>query len=251
MATHSATDLAGLPVDFSPLDPAVRAKLERTTAATLATLLHKRGLRGQYVTGARLLAPRDRPMIGPARTLRYVPAREDVDVVAIFADPRHAQRVAVDEAPAGCVLVMDCRMDASAACCGSILFARLVARGCAGLVCDAGVRDAGEIASMDMPCFAAGAIAPTNLARHHAVDINVPVGCGGAPVYPGDIMFGDGDGVIVIPAHLAAELAEEALEMERFEAFALAEVRSGRAVIGLYPPDPETLARYASGRGQG
>lgn len=240
------TGSAFVPPDRSVLlDPAIRAKLENTTAATIATLLHKRGLRNQAIIGVGLLGAFERPMIGPARTLRFIPAREDIDTVAIFGDPRHPQRIAVDEAPAGSVLVMDCRRDASAASCGSILFARLVARGCAGLVTDAGVRDAAVIAGMGIPCFATAAAAPTNLARHHAVDIDVPIGCGGAPVYPGDIMFGDGDGVVAIPPHLVDEIADEALEMERFESFALGEVRKGRAVIGLYPPDADALARYA------
>lgn len=221
-----------------------RARLLRASSASVATLLHKRGLRNQYIQGVRLMGHPDARMVGPAFTLRHIPAREDIDVVQAFADPSHPQRVAVDTVPSGSVLVMDCRRDASAASCGGLLFARLQARGCVGLVTDAGVRDAREIAGMTMPCFAAGAVAPTNLSRHHALDINVPIGCGGAPVYPGDILVGDFDGVMVIPAALAEALAEETVEMERFERFVQGEITRGEPVIGLYPPDSAARARY-------
>lgn len=226
------------------LSDATRARLAAASTASIATLLHKRGFRSQYVQGARPLRRPDRVMVGPAFTLRYIPAREDLDVVEAFRDPAHPQRVAVDTVPAGHVLVMDARRDATAASIGSILFTRLEVRGCAGLVTDAGVRDADAIAALETPCFCAGPSAPTNLSRHHAADVNVPIGCGGAPVYPGDVIVGDGDGVIVIPAHLADEIAAEAAAMEAFEAFALAEVRAGRPVIGTYPPDEATRARY-------
>ncbi|WP_240886423.1 ribonuclease activity regulator RraA [Sphingomonas sp. SFZ2018-12] len=220
------------------------ARLKTAATSSLATLLLKRGLRNQYVQGARLIGPGPRHMAGPAFTLRYIPAREDIDVVESFRDPKHAQRVAVETVPPGHVLVMDCRRDASAASGGSILFTRLEVRGCAGVVTDAGVRDVDTIATLSMPCFAAGPSAPTNLSKHHAIDMNVPIGCGGAPVYPGDIMVGDSDGVIVVPAHLADEIAAEVGPMEAFEEFALAEMRAGRSVIGTYPPNADAEARY-------
>lgn len=229
------------------IDPAlsqILALLSEASTASIATLLHKKGLRNQYVHGARLLGSARKTMAGPAYTLRYIPAREDIDVVEAFRDPTHPQRVAVDTIPEGHVLVMDCRRDAGAASAGSILATRLQVRGAAGMVTDAGVRDADTIGDLDMPCFCAGPIAPTNLSRHHAVDINVPIGCGGAAVYPGDIVVGDNDGVIVIPAGLAAEIAEQLGPMEAFEAFALAEILAGRPVIGTYPPNAETAARY-------
>jgi regulator of RNase E activity RraA len=224
-------------------DETTLARLRRASTPSIATLLHKRGLRNQYIQGVHRLGDQPR-MVGPAFTLRYIPAREDLDVVEAFRDPTHPQRVAVETAPEGHVLVMDCRQDASAASLGSILFTRLEVRGCAGVVTDGGVRDAQPIATMATPCFAAGPCAPTNLSKHHAVDINVPIGCGGAPVYPGDVIVGDGDGVMVIPAHLAAEIAEEAAGMEAFEDFVLEEVRAGRPVIGTYPPNAETLERF-------
>lgn len=218
--------------------------LRGASTPSIATILHKRGLRNQYVHGARLLGAEQKRMAGPAFTLRYIPAREDLDIVESFRDPKHAQRLAVETVPPGHVLVMDCRQDASAASGGSILFTRLEVRGCAGVVSDAGVRDAAGIAELRLPVFCAGAIAPTNLARHHAVDMDIPIGCGGAPVFPGDIVVGDGDGVMIIPSEIAEDVAAEVAPMEAFENFALAEVRAGRPVIGTYPPNAETQARY-------
>lgn len=238
--------LAAAPAPAHDLDlaPETAARLKRASTASIATLLHKRGFRNQYVQGARRLGAQAERMVGPAFTLRYIPAREDLDVVEAFRDPTHPQRVAVETVPPGHVLVMDCRRDASAASLGSILFTRLQVRGCAGVVTDAGARDAETIAAMAIPCFAAGASAPTNLTKHHAADIGLPIGCGGAPVYPGDVMVGDGDGVIVIPRHLADEIAAEAAGMEAFEDFVLLEIEAGRPVIGTYPPNEETKARF-------
>jgi len=232
-----------LTVKSPDLDETTLARLKRASTPSIATLLHKRGFRNQYIQGVSCLGDQPR-MVGPAFTLRYIPAREDLDVVEAFRDPSHPQRVAVETVPPGHVLVMDCRQDASAASLGSILFTRLEVRGCAGVVTDGGVRDAAPIAAMATPCFAARPSAPTNLTKHHAVDIGVPIGCGGAAVYPGDILVGDGDGVMVIPAHLAREIAEEAAGMEAFEDFVLLEVKAGRPVIGTYPPNEATLARF-------
>lgn len=241
VASAAAPSGDGHPFD---LDPTTVARLKRASTASVATLLHKRGFRNQYVQGVRRLGSQAERMVGPAFTLRYIPAREDLDVVEAFRDPGHPQRVAVETVPPGHVLVMDGRRDATAASLGSILFTRLQIRGCAGVVTDAGARDADAIAAMSTPCFAAGPSAPTNLSRHHALDIGQPIGCGGAPVYPGDVMCGDGDGVIVIPRHLADEIAAEAAGMEAFEDFVLLEIEAGRPVIGTYPPDDATKARF-------
>jgi regulator of RNase E activity RraA len=226
------------------LDPGTLALLNTVSTATLTTLLYKRGFRNVFIQGARPLRPGQR-LAGPAYTLRYIPSREDLDGVEAFRDPRHPQRVAVEEIPAGAVLVMDCRGDASVASAGSILATRLQVRGAAGIVTDGGLRDAAGIARLDMPAWCAGPSAPTNLIRHHALDLNAPIGCGGVPVYPGDVMVGDDDGVVCIPAHLAEEVARDAVEQERFEAFVLEEVERGATIIGLYPPTaPETRTRY-------
>lgn len=230
------------------MSPETSARLERASTATLATLLFKRGLRNQFVQGAPRLGGRKK-LVGPVTTLRYIPAREDLNGLEVFRNPDHPQRRAVDTIPEGSVLVMDCRGDARAASAGGILALRLQIRGCAGLVTDGGLRDADEIAKLDMPSYCAGPSAPTNLTLHQAVDIDAPIGCGGVAVFPGDIAVGDGDGVMILPAGLADEIAAEAAGMESFEAWVMDEVRSGASIIGLYPPNEATRARFAARTG--
>ena len=226
------------------LDTRTREQLKTISTATMATLMFKRGLRNQFIQGVSRLTEHRKPMVGQAFTLRHIAAREDIDVSPIFRETGHPQRVAIETIPEGDVLVMDCRADATAASLGGILATRLEVRQCAGFVSDAGVRDSDYIAALDMPVYCASRSAPTNLTKHHAIDINVPVTCGSVPVYPGDVILGDGDGVMVIPLHLLDELMPEALAMEHFELFITALVRGGRSVIGTYPADEETLALY-------
>ena len=220
------------------------ARLKRVSTATITTQLFKRGFRNAFIQGVRPLGHYGENMVGPAYTLRNIPAREDIDHVGVFANPEHPQRKAVEHAPAGKVLVVDCRGDASAASGGEILMTRLLVRGAAGVVSDGGMRDAAAIAKMALPVFCAGPSAPLNLARHHAVDIDVPIACGGVPVYPGDMIVGDGDGVVVIPAHLAEEIAREAAEQETMEAFLLTRIQAGARLPDTYPPNAETRAAY-------
>jgi regulator of RNase E activity RraA len=230
------------------LDTSTIAALKTCSAATLTTQLFKRGLRNVFMQGVRPLTRIKTPMIGEAFTVRYIPAREDIDHVGVFADPEHPQRKAIETVPPGQVLVSDCRRDARAASGGSILLTRLKVRGAAGFVSDGGLRDSPEIAGFDLPVYCGGPAAPLNLVLHHAVDLNVPVGCGGVPVYPGDVVFGDGEGVVVIPKHLASEVAADAAEQELLEAFVLEEVQKGAPVIGTYPPSPAVKAKYEAWR---
>ena len=220
-------------------------KLRHVSVATLATALFKRGLRNQVIQGVRPLSAKGRNMVGPAFTLRYMPAREDRNQLAEFRDPKHPQRHAIETCPEGHVLVMDSRKDARAASAGDILITRLMVRGGAGVVTDGGFRDAGEIAALEMRAYHARPASPTNLTINEAIDINVPIGCGDAPVFPGDIIVGDDDSVIVIPAHLADEVAAEAEEMTAYEAFVIEQVRAGETIIGLYPATrEEVLERF-------
>ncbi len=230
------------------MNPDTRRILMRTSTASVATLLFKRGLRNQYVQGVARLNPAQKRMVGPVFTLRCIPAREDLNPVSVFQDPGHPQRRAVEEIPAGHVLVIDCRRDASAASAGAILATRLQVRGCAGIVTDGGLRDADDIGALDMPAFCANPSAPTNLTKHQALDLNVPIGCGTVAVFPGDIAVGDGDGVIIIPAEIADEIASEATGMEEYEAWVLEQVKKGESIIGLYPMNETTRARYKAER---
>ncbi len=223
-------------------------RLMNVSTATLTTALFKRGFRNIFLQGPQRLSP-GRNMVGPAYTLRYIPAREDLDVLESFTNRDHAQRKGVEECPANAVFVIDSRGDASAASAGCILAARLQSRGCAGIVTDGGFRDTHEIAALDMPAYHTRPSAPTNLTKHHAVAINDPIACGGVSVFPGDIVVGDGEGVVCIPAHLADEVAEEAMEMTVFEDFVLEMVQAGASTFGLYPPtDPATQERYSAWR---
>lgn len=226
------------------LNGGLPALLGRSTSATVATLLFRRGLRNQLIQGVQCLSRPARRLVGAAFTLRYIPAREDIDHSGSFRDPGHPQRLAIDQAQPGSVLVIDCRGDVRSAAVGGMLVKRLEVRGCAGLVTDGALRDSDEIARLSMPVFCAGRSALTTLTRHHAVDVDVPIGCGDAPVYPGDMLVGDGDGVVVIPRGIAQEIGEEAAEKERLEEFLLEEIARGAPVIGTYPPDETTLARY-------
>lgn len=232
------------------LDISTRAKLAGVSTPTLATALYKRGFRNQVIQDVRRLGP-GVTMVGEAFTLRYIPAREDLNPLSVFRDPSHPQRAAVERCPPGAVLVMDSRKDARAASAGSILVTRLMMRGVAGVVTDGGFRDSDEIARLDFPAFHQRPSAPTNLTLHQAIDIDVPIGCGDAPVFPGDVIVGDADGVIVLPAGLAAALADEAVEMTAFEDFVTERVRGGQSIVGLYPAtDPQTLLEFEAWRRQ-
>lgn len=217
------------------LSDETRAKLKNVATASIATALFKRGLRNQFVQGVSPVSPKTENMVGQAFTLRYIPAREDRNPITVFRNPGHPQRVAVETCPPGWVLIMDARKDARAATAGSVLLTRLALRGAAGVVSDGGFRDVKGIAEIDMPCYCAKPSAPTNLTLHEALDIGLPIACGDAPVFPGDVLVGDRDGVIVLPAHLADEIAEECTAMESYEDFVIEEVRAGASVIGLYP----------------
>jgi regulator of RNase E activity RraA len=231
------------------LSDATRDKYARISTASVATALFKRGLRNQFIQGARPCSPLKANMVGQAFTLRYIPAREDRNPITVFRNPDHPQRVAVETCPPGWVLVMDARKDARAATAGSILVTRLSVRGCAGVVSDGGFRDFEGIGRLPMPAYCANPSAPTNLTLHEALDLNVPIACGDVAVFPGDVLLVDNDGVMVIPAHLAEEIADECLGMETFEAFVLEQVQSGAAVIGLYPATrDENLRKYEDWR---
>lgn len=231
------------------LSDATRQKLMKVSTASVATALYKRGLRNQFVQGVVPMKHKPVTMVGQAFTLRYIPAREDRNPLTVFRSREHKQRVAVETCPPGHVLVMDARKDSRAATAGSILVTRLAKRGVAGVVSDGGVRDAMGIGALDMPAYFARPSAPTNLTLHEAIDINVPISCGDAPVFPGDVMLGDADGVMVIPAHLVEEIAEECTGMESYEDFVLEQVEGGAGIIGLYPAtDEESLTKYAEWR---
>jgi regulator of RNase E activity RraA len=227
-----------------PLSEETRRRLAACSSATLSTQLFKRGLRNQVLQGVPRLTPKAPTMVGEAFTLRNIPAREDLDHIGVYDNPEHPQRKAIEIAPPGSVLVIDCREDARCASAGGILVRRLEVRGVAGLVTDGGLRDTPEIAAREFPVYCKAPAAPISLIHHHAVESNVPIACGGIAVFPGDVVVGDAEGVVVIPRGIADEVAADTFEQEKLEEFVQQEIASGRALAGTYPPNAATKARY-------
>jgi len=222
-------------------------RLRRISTPTLTTQLFKLGFRNTFLHGVRPLCP-DHRMAGEAVTVRFAPAREDRAGYDVLADPSYPQRHAIEHILPGQVLVMDCRGVASAASAGDILIARLQARGAAGLVLDGGIRDYVSVQKFGFPVYALGPAAPAHVVRHVAVDENVPIGCAEVLVVPGDIMVGDGEGVVCVPRAVADTVATQGLEQDELEAFILEKVKKGAPLPGTYPPGETTLAEYEAWR---
>jgi 5-oxopent-3-ene-1,2,5-tricarboxylate decarboxylase/2-hydroxyhepta-2,4-diene-1,7-dioate isomerase len=214
------------------LGAAAEAALREVSTATLTVQLTRRGIRNSFIQGLRPTRPGTR-LLGYARTLRYVPLREDVrdaDTAEL-----NAQKRAIESLKPGDVLVMDARREAGAGTIGDILAARALALGAAGIVTDGGLRDTDAVASLEIPTYYQASHAAVLGLLHFPLETDVPIGCGGALVIPGDVIVGDGDGVLVLPARLAEEIALAALEQEQREAWALERVQAGESVRGIYP----------------
>ena len=225
------------------LTESAREKLQQISTATIATYLFKKGLKNQFIQNVFPLTSKKTNMVGEAFTLRYIPAREDLNPIGVFRNQDHPQRVAVETCPKGSVLVIDSRKNARAASAGSILATRLMKRGVAGIVTDGGFRDSKEIAELDFHSYHQKPSAPTNLTLHQAIDINLPIGCGDVAVFPGDIIVGDDDGIMVIPNHLIDEVIEECIAMTLYEEFVIEKVQSGSSILGLYPLIDENIKK--------
>jgi regulator of RNase E activity RraA len=229
------------------LSEQARHKFANVSTATLTSVLLKRGFRNTFIA-LRLINPDAPRMVGPAYTLRYIPSREDIDVPNAYEGRKHPQRIAIENCPEGHVMVFDSRKDASAASAGGILVSRTYKLGAAGVVSDGGFRDTPDIEKLPFPVYHDRPSAPTNTIRHHALDINQPIGCGDVAVYPGDIMVGDSEGIVVVPQHLADEVADEAFEQTAFEDFVQEKVLAGASTFGLYPPEDEAKAEFKTWR---
>lgn len=234
------------PATVDRVAPEVLATLREVSTATLSSQLLKRGFRQLFMHGVMPLRP-DLRLAGQAFTLRYIPAREDLErgsASTDFDNTTNKQRVAVERVGPGDVLVIDARGDTRGATLGNILAARIKARGAAGIVTDGAFRDTPAIRAIDLPTYARGQHPNISFTVHHPVDIGVPIACGGVAVLPGDVIVGDGEGVIVIPRAVAEEVARDALEQERREEFILAKIEGGSSILGVYPPSEETLREY-------
>ncbi len=230
---------------MAPLDENTTQFLTQVSTATLTTQLFKRGLRNAFLYGLRPLNADAASFVAEAVTLRYIPAREDIDTLSVFDDYDHPQRAAIELTGPGQALVMDCRGDGRAASSGEILVNRLIARGAAAIITDGSLRDSPGISKLDFPAFAGSVSATTNLTLHHAVESQVPIACAGVPIYPADILVGDAEGIVCIPRHLAEEVAVAAAAQEHQEDFILERIRAGAPLRGTYPPNEETLAAYS------
>lgn len=227
-----------------PLSAEARHALGKVSTATITTQLLARGFRNTFLEGLTFSNPSRQRLIGEAFTMRCIPSREDIDVPSIFQDYDHPQRKGVESVGPGQVLVIDSRGKKRAASLGHILATRLRQRGAGGIVTDGSLRDMAGFEVLDLPTFSAGASPTTNLAQHHVVDFQLPIACAEVPVYPGDIVVGDRDGVICIPRHLAEAVAHDAWEQEKLEEFILMKVESGSPLRGTYPPNEQMLQAY-------
>lgn len=222
--------------------------LKCCSQATIGTQLFLRGFRQQHLVGIRPLAKEVKRFAGEAFTLRFIPSREDKDWDHSHTSRRgedNMQWEAFEAVGPGQVLMIDSRNDPRAASAGDILITRLMRKGVAAVVTDGAFRDATAIEKMGFPAYCRASSATTRMAYHRAVDMQRPIGCAEVAVYPGDIVVGDADGVTVIPRQLAAEIAKAAHAQEQREEFLLGLIDQGAPLWGTYPPNDETLARYA------
>ena len=212
------------------------------STATVSMQMLKRGFRNSAINGVRPVNPGAARMVGPAFTLRYIPGREDLDQPPKPSDPPSAQREAIEGTPAGHVLVIGTEGNTAAGTLGDILALRLKVRGVAGVLSDGAMRDTPVIGKLDFPVYCTAAAAPPSMTRLHPVETQTPVGICGVPVYPGDIIVADEDGAIVVPRHLADEVARDSFEQERLEKFVAIRISQGIPISGTYPPNEETKA---------
>jgi len=222
----------------------VRTQLARSGASNISNCLLKRGFKNTFLTGIQPLAENQTVMVGQAFTVRFIPAREDLDSMALYARDDSLHRRAIEECPPGCVLVLAAGGDNRAAIMGDMMALRLKVRGVAGVLTDGGYRDVPGIRDTGLSCFQRQSSGPATPIWLHPVEFNTPVGCAGVAIYPHDVIVGDGEGVVVIPQHLVQEIADEAAANADYEQFAAAHVRNGRSIFGLFPATDESKQEY-------
>lgn len=239
---------------LAPLPAGLMDRLKNVSSGSLTTELFKKGYRQCFLVGLRPMNPRATRFAGEAFTLRMIPAREDLDTIETlkpFPNPDNLQWEAVERIPPGHVLMIDSRNDPRAASAGAMLPTRMKARGAAAIVTDGAFRDGQELAELDFPAYARQVTASTRLSYHRCVDLNVPIACADVAVYPGDVVVGDGDGVTVIPRHLAVEMADLCEARDRLEKYLGYRIAGGDPLYGTYPPTPQVRADYAEWVRQG
>ena len=221
--------------------------LKQVSTATLTTVLLKKGLRNVWMRGTKPLRPGQPRLVGPAFTLRFVPAREDLATPESWSSPI-STRTAIEAMPEGCIAVVDAMGVKDAGIFGDILCARMVKRGVAALITDGVVRDVEGVLGTGMPVWCDGYAAPPSVAGLTFVGWGEPIGCGGVAVFPNDIVVADQDGAVLIPQAFLDLILAEGAEQERMEGWIVNEVNNGAALPGLYPMNAETKARYAASK---
>lgn len=219
--------------------------LQRISTATITTVLLNKGLRNVWLRGTRPLRPGQKRLVGPAFTLRFVPAREDLATPESWSSPI-STRTAIEAMPAGCITVVDAMGVTDAGIFGDILVARMAKRGVTALVTDGVMRDLEGVLGTGLPVWCNGAAAPPSVAGLTFVNWGEPIGCGGVAVFPDDVIVADQDGAVVIPQAFVDQVVAEGPEQEAMEAWIVGEVNNGAALPGLYPMNAETKARYAA-----
>jgi regulator of RNase E activity RraA len=228
----------------SPLTPEVRRQLERAAVPTVVSTLYRLGLRGMMMQAPKALNPAAPRLLGIAFTVRTIPVREDLVEATARGERPNLQGEAVARIGAGEVLVVAMDGESRTAFMGDIMTTHLLAKGAAGVVLDGAVSDAAAISTIPLPLYCCGT-AGTPVTSHRMVaELQTPIGCAGVPVFPGDVILGDANGIVCIPAHLVAQVAATAEEREDFEEWVIAEARTGRPLTGLYPPNAATKAEY-------
>jgi regulator of RNase E activity RraA len=212
-----------------------RSQLARSGSANIANCLLKRGLRNTMLLGLLPLSPEQPVLVGPAWTVRFVPAREDLDTMALYATEQSLHRRAIEECPPGAVLVLAPGGEMRASVMGDMMALRLKVRGVEGAITDGGFRDAPGIRTAGLPCFQVRNSGPATPIALSPCEFQVPVGVAGVAVYPGDVIVGDAEGVVCIPAHLVEEVAVEAAANADYEVFVAAHLQRGRSIFGLFP----------------
>jgi regulator of RNase E activity RraA len=229
------------------LTPDLRAALLTVSTATIHTILLKQGIRRTWMRGPQSLTGATERYVGPAFTLRFIPAREDVATPASWGNPI-STRAAIEEMPEGVICVADAMGVQDAGIFGDILCARMARRGVVGLVTDGMIRDRIRVVASGLPTWCAGVAAPASVNGLTFVGWQEPIGCGGVAVFPGDIIVADGDGAVCIPEAHVELVAKDGPEQELFEAWVVTEVEKGTKLPGLYPPNEENKAKYAAWR---
>lgn len=220
----------------------LKEALSQVSTASISGALFKLGLRNIWVRGALPVANANTRQVGEAFTMRFLPMREDL--VGAGAAKLNNSRAAIEAMETGSFAVIDAMGVTDAGVAGDVLCARMARRGVAGLVTDGVIRDIAGVDQSALPVWARGTASPAPGNSLTFIDWGQPVACGGVAIFPGDLIVGDRDGVVVVPRALAEQVVAEATEIERFDAWALAKVQAGEQLPGLYPPSAENQERY-------